>query len=210
MYSSASGSRGREVPTCGGLHPCVRSRGHKKPSGQGWARDLESVRALRLPMATLAVATARSRGRRVVAHAPILRQMTHPNALLARRRFRCALAEVAAGRAQTSRGGSVAPDNARYSGHRRWSRLMISCHSPVGAGAVLPLCWSTLWQTGMMAPEPAIDEERSCQGCDGRAVILSPDQRARSAPSADLGRLSASSLRRVRSRRSSRVRDRGL
>ena len=103
-------------------------RGHKKPSGQGWARDLESVRALRLPMATLAVATARSRGRRVVAHAPILRQMTHPNALLARRRFRCALAEVAAGRAQTSRGGSVALDNERSSGHRRWSRLMISCH----------------------------------------------------------------------------------
>ena len=129
MSSTAMAKSIRPFPLCaGGVPPLVTPRGHKKPSGQGWARDPESVRAAALPMATLAVAKARSRGRCVVAHAPILCRMTHPNALSARRRFRCALAEVAAGRAQTSRGGSVAPDNARSSGHRRWSRLIISCH----------------------------------------------------------------------------------
>ena len=71
-------------------HRYVPSRKKVRSSGQGGRETCESVQTQRLPMATLAVATARSRGRRVVAHAPILRRMTRPNALLARRRFRCA------------------------------------------------------------------------------------------------------------------------
>ena len=99
----------------------------KSLADRGGRETSESVRAAALPTATLAVATARSRGRRVVAHAPKLRRLPLPNALFARRRSRCTLAAAAAGRVQTSRGGSLAPDNERSAGRRRWSRLIICC-----------------------------------------------------------------------------------